>query len=94
MKISKIKIGDNVRSFDFVGNTDIEGKNACFVEGIVESIEGHPVSGGGSFYKFKIIRKIFGGQERSEQNGEYNWAPVNGQKDLFGREVNQVFKIS
>jgi len=89
MKNSKIKIGDNVRSFDFVGNKDMEGANACYVEGIVESIEGHPLGGRASFYKFKIVRKIFGGIE-CDQDSEYNWAPVNGQKDLFGREVNQV----
>jgi|TARA_B100000035_G_scaffold270098_1_gene244278 hypothetical protein len=89
MEIIKVKVGDKVRSFDF-HYRDIDGENACYVEGIVESIEGHPIGGGGKYAKFKITRKIFGGEEREETLGEYNWAPQNGQEDWTGKLTNHM----
>lgn len=87
MKI--VKVGDKVRSFDF-HHKDKNGINACYVEGIVESIGGHPFGGGGKYAKFKITRKVFSGEEREETLGEYNWAPQNGQENWNGKLTNQM----
>jgi len=90
--IQIIKEGDKVRSFDF-DSRDIKGNDACYVEGVAESIEGHPMGGGGKYVKFKITRKVFSGEERSGSLGEYNWAPQNGQEDWTGKLTNQLAKI-
>lgn len=85
----KAKVGDNVRSHDF-DERDITGPNACYVEGIVESIEPHPMGGGGNFVKFKISKKIFGGKEIERTVGEYNWVPQNGSYSIMGQTTNIV----
>ena len=87
--IYEAQVGDNVRSHDF-NDRDITGPNACYVQGIVESIEGHPMGGGGKFVKFKITKKIFGGKEITEKLGEYNWAPQNGSYSFMGSTTNIV----
>lgn len=81
------QVGDKVRSHDFMSR-DIEGPNACYVEGIVESIEGHPLYGSGNYIKFKILKKVFGGKERNETLGEYNWVPQNGSFSIMGPTDN------
>lgn len=85
--VYKAQVGDNVRSHDFTYR-DTEGPNACYVEGIVESIEGHPVYGSGKYLKFKITKKIFGGKEISQTLGEYNWVPQNGAYSIMGPTDN------
>lgn len=84
-----IKVGDKVRSYDFPTSKD------CFVEGVVESIEGHPLGGGGEFLKFKINRKVFSGKEilDSERIGEYNWAPQNGQVQMMSDELTNGVEL-
>jgi hypothetical protein len=72
-----INVGDKVRSYDFRSHKD------CYVEGIVESIEGHPLGGGTDakiYLKFLITRKVFNGKEILDHDtiGEYNWVPQNG----------------
>ena len=91
-KVEKIKVGDKVRSFDF-DCKELDTINSCFVEGIVESIEGHPMGGGGEYLKFKISRKVFGGKERTETLGEFNWVPQNGQETWLGKVTDNVVKI-
>jgi len=92
-KMTKVKVGDKVRSFDFDSH-EVKGKDACYVEGVVESIEGHPMSGDGEYAKFKITKKIFGGEERTETLGEYSWAPQNGQQTWLGKLTNHLTIIA
>jgi hypothetical protein len=91
-KVEIIKVGDKVRSFDF-DCKEVDTINSCFVEGIVESIEGHPMGGGGEFIKFEITRKVFSGEETNRSVGEHNWVPQNGQKQWTGKLTNNVIKI-
>ena len=91
-KIQIIEIGDKVRSFDF-DCKEVDTINSCYVEGIVESIEGHPIGGGGKYIKFKITKKIFAGEDLKETVGEYNWVPQNGQETWTGKETNNAVKI-
>jgi hypothetical protein len=91
-KVEIIKVGDKVRSFDF-DCKEVDTINSCFVEGIVESIEGHPMGGGGEFVKFIITKKVFSGEETDRSVGEYNWVPQNGQKQWTGKLTNNVIKI-
>ena len=90
--LKQFKPGDKIRSFDF-DSKDLEGNNACYIEGVVEAITEHPVSGGGRYYKFKCTRKIFGGKEIKESIGDEVYAPLNGMKTWTGEELNQVEKI-
>lgn len=88
--IYKAQVGDNVRSHDFSGR-ETEGPNACYVQGIVESIGPHPLYGGEKNYvKFKITKKIFGGKEITKTIGEYNWVPQNGSHTWMGPTTNIV----
>ena len=91
-KVQKIKVGDKVRSFDF-DCKELDTINSCFVEGVVENIEGHPMSGDGEYLKFKISRKIFGGKEIPQTIGDYNWVPQNGQMTWLGKVTDNVVKI-
>ena len=91
-KVEIIKVGDKVRSFDF-DCKEVDTINSCFVEGVVESIEGHPQGGGGEYLKFKISRKIFSGEEITQTIGDFNWVPQNGQKTWTGKLINNVVKI-
>tara|TARA_B100001287_G_scaffold240575_1_gene215048 strand:+ start:2577 stop:2864 length:288 start_codon:yes stop_codon:yes gene_type:complete len=92
-KVKTVKVGDKVRSFDF-HSRDVEGIDACYVEGVVESIEGHPMGyGDGEYVKFLITKKIFSGEERTETLGEYNWVPQNGQENWNGKLTNHIEKI-
>ena len=84
-----IKVGDKVRSYDFPTSKD------CFVEGVVESIEGHPLSGTGEYLKFKVTRKVFGGKEifDADSIGEYNWAPQNGLSQMLSDELTNGVEL-
>lgn len=92
IKVEIIKVGDKVRSFDFQ-DRDANAFDACYVEGVVESIEGHPQGGGGEYLKFKITRKVFGGKELDVTIGDYNWVPQNGQETWTGKITDHVVKI-
>ena len=90
--VKTVKVGDKVRSFDFDSH-EVEGRDACYVEGVVESIEGHPMGGGGEYVKFLITKKIFSGKERTGSVGEFNWVPQNGQETWTGKLTNHIVKI-
>jgi hypothetical protein len=91
-KAEIIKVGDKVRSFDF-HDRDANAFDACYVEGVVESIEGHPLGGGGEYLKFKITKKVFSGKNVERTVGEYNWVPQNGQETWTGDITDHVVKI-
>jgi len=87
----EIKTGDQIRSFDFEDRT-LTGNNACYIEGMVENIE-RPPHGSCLCYKFKVTRKVFGGDEYPKEIGDIVYAPVNGTRKMFGGTCNGVKKI-
>jgi hypothetical protein len=88
-----IKVGDTVRSFDFPDTTkDIEGDNACFVEGVVEGIGRFIEWQACDMYKIKCTRKVFGGEER-DNHEEYYFAPINGTSKFGGGVTDGVVKV-
>ena len=73
-----ININDTVRSFDFSsmpGGLDIEGKDACFIEGIVE---GFKEVEGCMRFDIKPTRRVFNGVEKDIEEGQRFFPPVNG----------------
>jgi len=70
----QIKVGDNVRSFDFPDRSrDLEGELACFVEGEVVDIIFHETC---NKYKIKVTREVWCGEEMNQR--QEILAPVNG----------------
>jgi len=85
-----IKVGDRVRSFDYVQGDfgrDLDGDRACYVEGIIEDLverEGCPR------YEIRVDYDVFGGDERNHRDGNLVYPPVNGTPKLFGGVCNNV----
>ena len=51
-RVNEVKIGDKVRSYDFMGNID------CYFEGIVESIDGKMAT-----FTARTTKQVFDGKE-------------------------------
>ena len=85
-----INIGDKVRSFDFHNSRDIEGPDACFVEGIVESFKEIE---GCTRFEIKVTREVFRGEERQVEEGERAFPPLNGTPTNRGRITDGVVKV-
>jgi len=85
-----INIGDKVRSFDFPAHRDIEGPEACFIEGIVE---GFTKVEGCMRFDIKATRVVFDGVERDFEEGERAFPPLNGTPTNRGRITDGVEKI-
>ena len=85
-----ININDTVRSFDFHDSRDIEGPDACFVEGIVE---GFKEVEGCTRFEIKVTREVFRGEERQVEEGERVFPPLNGTPTNRGRITDGVVKI-
>ncbi|MCH1580817.1 MAG: hypothetical protein L7S55_08940 [Luminiphilus sp.] len=85
-----INIGDTVRSFDFPAHRDIEGPEACFIEGIVE---GFTKVEGCMRFDIKATRVVFDGVERDFEEGERAFPPLNGTPTNRGRITDGVVKI-
>lgn len=86
-----IVVGDRVRSFDFAmgkHGRDLKGKNACYIEGVVESI-GAKVEG---FlrYTIRVTKDVFGGKEQSDRLGMLVYPPVNGTPTGLGGRTDSV----
>ena len=85
-----IKVGDRVRSFDYVQGDfgrDLDGDRACYVEGIIEDLverEGCPR------YAIRVDYDVFGGDERNHRVGNLVYPPVNGTPTSFGGDCNYV----
>ena len=88
---NKIIIGDKVRSFDF-GDRDLEGKRACYIEGIVEAIGKFLDFQSCEVYKDKCTKKDFGGEVR-ENHEEHYYPPKNGTTMMIGGKCDFVTKI-
>ena len=87
---NEININDTVRSFDFHDSRDIEGPDACFVEGIVE---GFKEVDGCTRFEIKVTREVFRGEERQVEEGERVFPPLNGTPTNRGRTTDGVVKI-
>jgi hypothetical protein len=85
-----INIGDKVRSFDFPTHRDIEGPDACFIEGIVE---GFTKVEGCMRFDIKATRVVFDGVERDFEEGERAFPPLNGTPTNKGRITDGVVKV-
>ena len=78
-----VRVGDRVRSFDFAVTTedgkrlgrDLEGERACYVEGVVSSIEEIQ---GCDRYVIEVSRRVFGGEVRPPRENDRVIPPVNG----------------
>ena len=85
-----IRTNDTVRSFDFEMLRELEGPEACYVEGVVEclkDLEGCPR------YDIRVTRVVFKGVERKFEEGHRVYPPVNGTPTILGRITDGVFKI-
>ena len=83
---NEININDTVRSFDFHNSREIEGPDACFVEGIVESFDGN-------HFVIKVTREVFEGENLEVAKGQKVRAPLNGLRTSRGRITDGVVKI-
>ena len=62
-----IRVGDLVRSFDFSHLREEQGRNACYVEGVVQEI----VSASGcNRYKIRCTRRIVAGEVEERDIGK------------------------
>jgi hypothetical protein len=87
---SEIKIGDEVRSFDFEDRS-LDGPRACYVVGVVEDVvnmEGCPR------YQIRATRRVFGGNEQPiDSENEFVYPPVNGTPTSMGGICTFVDRI-
>jgi len=81
-----IQIGSKVRSFDF-DNRDLEGEDACYVEGEVVDIHDWY---GCDRYVILVERQIFRGKDADYHVGKEVNPPVNGVQKLLGGVYNGV----
>lgn len=106
MQQDEIQVGDRVRSFDFpqTQGTDppLTGRNACYLEGVVEAILPAGVSApetGMVFpdcprYVIRVTRQVFRGEDRDRDVGSLAFPPVNGVTTLvWDRPTFGVLKI-
>ena len=84
-----ITIGTKVRSFDFEGH-ELEGKRACYVEGIVTGIK--KSEGFCDRYIIAVDRQVFAGKEIEPRMTEV-FPPINGTPSLFSGPTNYVVRI-
>ena len=88
--MNTIKVGDFVRSFDFVigkFGKDLEGDRASFVEGQV--VDFTPM-GGCQRYAILVTKDVFGGEEQTNRVGTTVYPPVNGTPTLMGLEDDEL----
>jgi hypothetical protein len=85
-----ICVGDLVRSYDFNSRRDIEGTEACYIEGVVQEIV--HVSGC-ERYKIRCTRRIIAGVADSTDINRAYFPPVNGMPTAFGGLTSFVEKI-
>jgi len=85
-KTSDIQIGNTVRSFDF-SFRDVEGNNACYVEGTVEGIGRFYDWNTCNVYKIKCTKRVFGGKV-IEDHEDYYFPPKNGTPSILGPTDN------
>ena len=99
-----IQVGDKVRSFDFAdayenddGETvvigrDVEGKRACYVEGVVTAVQRG--SYGMEQYVIEVTRDMFSGAESDRRVGKVVHPPVNGTPKMLGGVTDYVELVS
>jgi hypothetical protein len=85
-----VKVGDLVRSFDFVHLREGSGKTACYVEGVVQEIVDQA---GCNRYKILCTRRVLGGELLSSDIGKEYFPPVNGTPTSFGGLTSFVDKL-
>jgi hypothetical protein len=94
-----IKVGDKVRSFDFVYDRDLDGEQACYVEGTVKEIynasqqEAHGFLSLDRRYRILVERDVWGGIEGSSRVGITVNPPVNGRPKFFGAGVTDFVEL-
>ena len=96
MNSVQIKAGDTVRSFDFasVGNREVTGAAACFVEGVVEATLVR-IPDGYEVYKIRVTRRVSSGKEVDlAKYPDRVYPPVNGTPCMFGGPTDGVCKLS
>lgn len=97
---------DHVRSFDFADGPEgrsIEGRRACYVEGVVVAIvprgeDFQTASGGVTFhdcdrYAIRVTRRVFRGFPRAEFE-TFVFPPVNGTMTWADGVTNGVERVS
>ena len=92
--MSGIKIGSLVRSFDFPHCRDVDGENACYVVGTVESIGRVPEMGDDcDRYSLSVVRQVWCGQDCNVED-KLVFVPVNGTRRTMGGVCNGVELVS
>jgi hypothetical protein len=77
--VSEIKVGDNVRSYDFPHRQD------CYIEGVVLAVN-DPVG----VYRIKPSLMVQGGKLLERTEFFDTFPPLNGQEGLFGTTCGVV----
>lgn len=84
-----IKIGDKVRSYNF------DGRDDCYVEGVVEAIG--PFAGAEAWdcerLHVRVERMVWQGVEQGVEPGRMAYPPVNGTPTVGGKTTNFVQKL-
>ena len=80
-----IEPGDQVRSFDFDLSHELEGDQACYVEGVVTGIQRIR---GCNRYMIVVEKRVFAGEEVDRERLVF--PPVNGTEGICGPQANVV----
>ena len=85
--MGKVHVGQFVRSFDFPRyNRDVEGENACYVEGVGSDV----VEKDGSLrYQVEVVKKMWEGKEVKIQTKTV-FPPIKGTPTLSGSGVEPL----
>jgi len=88
---NEIVVGSKVISFDFESR-DLEGEQACYVEGEVVKMGSFPEFPDCDRYKIRVDKRVFGGKEVAPED-DHVYSPLNGTPTTLGRSTNGVYLI-
>jgi hypothetical protein len=99
-----IHVGDRVRSFDFqrAETRDVNGPEACYVEGVVQGIGCQFTEPGDSEtvtfndcgrYQIRVERFVLAGKETASRP-RYVYPPVNGTPTMLGEVTDGVVRCA
>ena len=92
---TEIKIGDTIRSLDFPKiHTDLSGENACYMEGVVLEEFVDPIRQKGPYFKVKLTKRIFGGEECDFSEDPIRFCPMPHAVGMDGKKLNGTTKIN
>lgn len=89
-----IQPGERVRSYDFPDHAEtLSGKQACYMEGVVQSVGEFDKFPDCDRYKILVERRVFRGKTVKLDAPLVVYPPVNGTPSTFGGVTHGVVRI-